>query len=57
MRGKNAGLAFEAEDGAIDVGFFEQDARVVCQVTRREIVRAVHDDVVLRQDIERVARC
>jgi hypothetical protein len=36
------------------LGFLEQDAGVVGQVARREIIGAVHHDVVLRQDIQRV---
>ena len=54
MRGENAGLAFEAEDRAIDVWLLEDDAGVIGQVTRWEVVRAVHDDVVLGDDFEGV---
>ena len=54
MRRKHAGLAFETENRAIDIRLFEQHAGVVGQIARREIIRAVHDDVVGPDDVERV---
>ena len=54
MRREHAGLAFEAENGAVDVRLLEQHAGVVGEIARREIVRAVHDDVVWADDFERV---
>ena len=38
-------LAFELEDGGVDVGFAEQDGSVVDEVAGREVVGAVDDDV------------
>ena len=54
VRREHAGLAFEAEDRAIDVRLLEQHAGVVGEVARREIVRAVHHDVVGADEVERV---
>ena len=54
MRSENAGLPFKAEDGAVNIRLFEQHAGIVGQVTRREIVGAVHDDVVGLDDLDRV---
>ena len=51
---ENVDLAFEAENRAVDIGLAEQHARVVHQIARGEIVRAVHDDVVVFQNVERV---
>ena len=51
---EDAGLAFEAEDRAVDVRLAQEHAGVVDQVARREVVRAVDDDVVVLQDLERV---
>src|SRR5215210_1141058 len=44
-------LALEAEDRAVDVGLVQEDARVVHQVTGREVVRAVDDHVVILEDL------
>src|SRR5215213_268946 len=55
FRGKeHARLAFEAEDGAVDVRFAEEDTRVVYQVAGREVVRTVHDHVVVLEDLQGV---
>ena len=45
-------LPVEAVDRPPDVGFPEQDARIVEQVAGREVVGPVHDDVVVAQDLE-----
>ena len=52
VRGQDAGLAFEAEDGAIDVGFLEQHAGIVGQVAGREIVTAIGHEVVGSNEFE-----
>ncbi len=46
VRGEDGVEAFEAEDRAIDVDFFEENAGVVDEVAGGEIVGAVDDDVV-----------
>src|SRR5271165_4604949 len=51
---ENRDLAFEAEYGAVNVGFAEQDAGVVHQVARGEIVGSIDDDVVVLEKIEGV---
>src|SRR5215217_7944909 len=51
---EHARLALEAEDGAVDVGFAQEHAGVVYEVTRREVIRAVHYDVVVLEDLQRV---
>ena len=48
--------ALEAEDAAVDVRLAEQHARVVHEIARRKVVRAVDDDVVRAEEIERVGR-
>ena len=53
-RGKDAGLAFEAEDRPVDVGLAQQHAGIVDQVARGEVVSAVGDDVVVLEDLEGV---
>ena len=52
--GEDGCLALEAEDAAVGIGLLEQDAGVVDEVARLEVVRAVGDDVVLREDFKRV---
>ena len=54
VRRKEAGLAFEAKDGAVHVWLAEQHAGVVREVTGGEVVRAVHHDVVGAQDLKGV---
>src|SRR5688572_18789535 len=39
----------------MDVGLAEHDTRVADQVSRREVVRAVDDDVVVSENLERIA--
>src|SRR5579864_6903882 len=51
---KNAGLPFEAENRTVDVGLAEEHASVVNEIARREVVGAVHHDVVVSEDVERV---
>src|SRR5271154_5234372 len=45
-------LALEAKNGAVDVGLAEEHGRVGDEVTRWKIVGAVHDDVVVLQNVE-----
>ncbi len=54
LSGEDAGLAFEAEDRSVRVRLAQQHACVVHQIARGEVVRAVGDDVVVLQDVERV---
>src|SRR6185295_7837329 len=49
-------LAFEAEDRAVDVRLAEQDAGVVDQIAGGEVVRAVDHQVVIAEEVERIAR-
>src|SRR5262249_40681767 len=51
---KHRSLALEAEDAAVRVRLAEQDARVIDEIPRRKIVRAVEDDVVRSKEIQRV---
>ena len=51
---EDRGLPFEAEDRSVHVRLLQQHARVIHQVTRREIIGAVDYDVVVFQNIERV---
>src|ERR1700722_3289851 len=48
-------LSLEAEDRAIHVRLAEKDARVVDEIARGEIVGAVYDDVVVLEQLERIA--
>ena len=52
--GEDAGLAFEAEDGAVGIRFAGEHAGVVDEVARGEIVSAVGDHVIVADNIERV---
>src|SRR5580704_10139900 len=47
-------LAFEAKNGAVNIGFAEQNTRVVDEIARGKIVGTVHDEVIVFQDVERV---
>ena len=47
-------LPLEAEDASVGIRLAEQHAGVVDEVARREVVGAVDDDVVRREQIERV---
>ena len=51
---EHGGLAFEAEDRAVDVGLAQQHTGVVDQVAGRKVVRAVADNVVGTHDVESV---
>ena len=53
---EDAGLPLEAEDRSVDVGLSEQDAGVVDEIARREVVGPVGDDVVVLDDVEGVRR-
>ena len=48
-------LSLEAEDRSVHIRFAEQNARVVDEIARREIVGAIDDDVVVFEEFERVA--
>ena len=51
---EDAGLAFEAEDRAVDVRLAGEHAGVVDQVAGGEVVGAVDDDVEVAEELERV---
>src|SRR5262249_6982583 len=52
---ENGGLALETENRAVDIRLAEQDARIVYQIARWEIVGAVDDDVEIFEQLERVS--
>src|SRR4051794_12010060 len=54
MRGEHAGLAFEAKHRAIDVRLARKHADVIRQIAGGEIIGAVHDQVVISDDLLRV---
>ena len=54
MRGKDGDHALEAEDRAVDVRLFQDDAGVADAIARRKIVRAVDDDVVVLDQVQHV---
>src|SRR5438309_90681 len=54
VRREDRGHALELEDRAVDVGLARQVTRVVDQVTRLEIVRAVDDEIVVLDDLHHV---
>ena len=54
MRREHAGHAFPAENRAVHVWLLEHHARVIDQITRWKIVRAVEDKIVVLDDLERV---
>src|SRR5882724_5959747 len=45
MRCENGGLSIEAKNGAVNIWLARKNADVVRQITRRKIIRAVHDNV------------
>src|SRR5690349_16817986 len=53
---ENGRLAFKAEDAPVDVGFAQQHASIIHQVTGGKIVRAVGDDVKIFEDVEGIFR-
>src|SRR5581483_11078003 len=55
LGGEHADLSLEAEDGAVHVGLAGEDAGVVHEVACGKVVGAVHDDVELAEELERVA--
>ena len=55
-RAEHRRLTFETEDAAVRVGLAQDDARIVDQIARREVVRAVDDHVVRCQELQRIAR-
>ncbi len=54
LRREHRRLALEPEDAAVHVRLAEDDARVVHEIPRRKVVGAVDDDVVGREELERV---
>src|SRR3989475_10217085 len=53
-RVEDARLAFEPEDRSVDVRLAQEDRRVVHEVSGREVVRPIDDDVVVFQNVQRV---
>jgi len=53
---EGGGLALEAEDARVHVGLSLQDRYVVSEVARGEVVRAVHEDVVILEEVVGVVR-
>src|SRR5690348_2163959 len=51
---KYGSLPLEAKDAAVNIRLSQQNASIVHQVPGGEIVRAVDDDVIVAEDIERV---
>src|SRR5204863_7306437 len=49
---KHGQLALKAEDAAVDVGFAQNHAGIIDQITGREIVRPIDNDIVIFEDIE-----
>ena len=49
-------LPFKAEDAAVDVGLAEEDAGIVDQIARREVVGAVDNQVIRREQAQCVGR-
>src|SRR6185437_9588479 len=47
-------LAFESENRAVHIRLAENHASIVHQIARRKIIRAIHDDVVILEKIERI---
>src|SRR3989454_2412632 len=55
-RVEDARLAFEAEDRSVDVWLVQEDRRIVHEVSGREVVRSIDDDVVVFQNVQCVLR-
>src|SRR5712692_1732839 len=51
---KNGNLTLKTKDGAVDVGLAEKDASIVDEIPRGEIIRAIHDDVEVLEQFERI---
>src|SRR5712664_532944 len=47
-------LSFEAKNRAVHIGLAEQNARIVDEIARGEIVGAVDDDIEISKELERV---
>ena len=56
MRREHGALSVEAEDRAVDVRLFQENADVVREIARGKIVGAVDDDVIRLDDSARVLR-
>ena len=52
MRREHRCLSLKTEDGAIDIRFACKNTDVIGQISRRKIIRAVHDHIVLRDKLE-----
>ena len=55
-QGEDRRLSLEAKDAAVHIGLAQQDAGVIDEIRRREVVGAIDDDVVPTEDVERVLR-
>src|SRR5207245_119745 len=51
MRREHGGLSLKTKYGAVDVRFTRKNAYIIRQISRRKIIRAVHDQVVLRDQL------
>ena len=51
---EHARLTFETEDGAINIWLAGQHTGIVYQITRREVVRAVRDNVKILENLQRI---
>ncbi len=54
LRIKHGQLALKAEDAAVHVGLAQKHAGVVNQITGREIVRPINNDIVVFEDFESI---
>ena len=50
MGGEHADLAFEAVDGAVDIGFLQAHGHVIAEVAGGKIIGAIEHDVVLADE-------
>ena len=50
MGGEHADLAFEAVDGAVDVGFLQAYGYVITEVAGGKIIGSIEHDVVLADE-------
>ena len=51
---ENRCLPFETEYGAVNIGLAKQNAGVIHKIASRKIVRAIDDDVVVLEQLERI---
>src|SRR5207245_447380 len=52
---EDAGLSVEAKDGGVNVGLSGENAGIVHEVARGEVVGTIGNDVELTHDVERVS--